>query len=694
MSEAPVLARANKTATVVVLVVFLQLIVIAVLGMASISSDRREGEREARDRADADAVAVAEGAVRRMRTELEEVLREAAAVTTPEELRQLQARGDGKCVDLVYELDTSPATAGTFYWLTGVQRLWLPTRVSEDQEAKAIWRRDDVAKLKAELEKAQSGLPPDHLEAIRVLRSLLAGQALRKDPESIPAGFPDGLAWAAVLVEHARLALDEGKTPVAPTLREILLLAREVEAINRGRFATDETDAFHYMHKIQENVDSVIACEVDATALMEMVGELRRARILLDSLRPGLEEAGREYVETEATAGAPVPLLVLEARGETFAVQRSERLPDRLILVRILAEEARSIAAARVDQEALERQGVRLEVLLAGGALVGRPLWVRELTSEGTFELPLRAALYRDRPPPLPSGGPSEAFYLGIIALAALGLAVGAAVLVRMWRREVRLARLKADFVSNLSHELKTPLTSIALFTEMLQEGKLETEEEKAEGLAVLAQESQRLQRIVARMIDVARREARGTPYDLVPGDLTQPLREAALRFRRIVTEPGLELVVKIPSEPLPVRLDPAAVDDAVTNLLSNAWKYKRGDRARIELAVTRRRRHAEITVADDGIGIPNNERKRVFEMFYRAQNFLTRSVAGTGLGLALVRTIVRAHRGRIRVETGPGGVGTTFHIRLPLTRLPLPATVPTADGSLAAVTTKAPSAP
>jgi signal transduction histidine kinase len=228
----------------------------------------------------------------------------------------------------------------------------------------------------------------------------------------------------------------------------------------------------------------------------------------------------------------------------------------------------------------------------------------------------------------------------------------------------------------------------------MLQEGKLETEEERAEGLAVLAQESQRLQRIVTRMIDVARREAQGTPYDLIPGDLTLPLREAALRFRRIVTEPGLELVAHIPPDPLPVRLDAAAVDDAVTNLLFNAWKYKRGDRARIELSVRRRRGKAEITVSDDGIGIPRSERKRVFEMFYRAENFLTRNVAGTGLGLALVRTIVRAHRGRIRVETGPGGVGTTFHIRLPLTRLPLPATAPPADGVPAALSTKAPSAP
>jgi signal transduction histidine kinase len=183
-------------------------------------------------------------------------------------------------------------------------------------------------------------------------------------------------------------------------------------------------------------------------------------------------------------------------------------------------------------------------------------------------------------------------------------------------------------------------------------------------------------------MLDVARREVRGTPYDLAPGDLNAPVREAALRFRRIVTEPGLDLVVSLSPEPLPVLMDPAAVDDAVTNLLSNAWKYKRGDRARIEVRSRRRGGKAEITVQDDGIGIPRHERKRVFEMFYRAENFLTRTVAGTGLGLALVRTIVRAHRGRIRLEPGQDGVGSLFRVRLPLARrgaVALPAAPPTA---------------
>jgi two-component system, OmpR family, phosphate regulon sensor histidine kinase PhoR len=259
---------------------------------------------------------------------------------------------------------------------------------------------------------------------------------------------------------------------------------------------------------------------------------------------------------------------------------------------------------------------------------------------------------------------------------------------VRLLTREVRLAQLKADFVSNLSHELKTPLTSIQIFTELLQDGQLTSEADRQEGLGVLAQESDRLQRIVKRMLDVARREARGVSYELQPGDLRTPVREAVERFRRIVTEPGLDLGLEMPDAPLPMRLDSAAVDDVVTNLVSNAWKYRRGDGARIRVRLVRQGRRAELTVADDGVGIPPAERRRVFEMFYRAEAYLTRSVAGTGLGLSLVRTIVRAHGGSIRCEEGEGGVGTRFRIRFPLPRRALE--IPHAESAPTTRTTEA----
>lgn len=684
MNEAPSLVRSSKTATVVVLVVFLQLIVIAVLGLGAISRDRREGARDAQARADADAVAAAESNIRRVQSEMGEVLKEAVAAATPDELRLLQARAAGRLVDLVYVLETN----GTVRWLGEDHRLWIPPAVIAALETREVQAEADAAQVEEQF--LQASKANAHAQALGHLRFLLTSQALRVSP----TGYPNAVGWAAALIDHAMAAIEEDPGSVA--LRPLLLTALEIEAINRGRPELAPDIGPGMLALVLERVEAAVACEVDRDALLEMIGGFRRARDHLDRLRPALEEAARRYVAGESEPGSAGLVRVLQASGEVFAVARSERAPDLYVrLVRVLTEEARALCNARVDVEGLARQGLRLEFQRMGSAGSGQPLWTQDLAREEVLELPLRAALYRDRPLPLPAGGPTETFYLVIIGLAALGLVVGAVVLVRMWRREVRLARLKADFVSNLSHELKTPLTSIQLFTEMLQEGKLSSEEEKAEGLAVLAQESQRLQRIVARMIDVARREARGTPYDLAPGDLNQPLREAALRFRRIVTEPGLDLEVQLAHEPLPVLMDRAAMDDAVTNLLSNAWKYKRGDRARIEVRARRRGRKAEVLVTDDGIGIPREERKRVFQMFYRAENYLTRSVAGTGLGLALVRTIVRAHHGRIRIEPGPGGVGTTFRIRLPLTRKPLAPPPPEASlSSAAAPPEREPSAP
>jgi signal transduction histidine kinase len=264
--------------------------------------------------------------------------------------------------------------------------------------------------------------------------------------------------------------------------------------------------------------------------------------------------------------------------------------------------------------------------------------------------------------------GPRETFYWTILALAALGVTTAGFVLVRVLRKEVHLARLKTDFVSNLSHELKTPLTSISMFVELLKDGRM-TGEERAEALGVVGDESDRLQRIVTRMIDVARREDASTGYDLRPADVNAPVRAACDRFRRLEKSPGLRLEASLASDLPLVALDVSAIDDVVTNLLANAWKYRKGDAATIR--VTTRlggRRKVDLLVSDDGIGIPRRERRRIFEMFYRAENYLTRSVPGTGLGLALVRTIVRVHRGKIRVDGVPGA-GTTFRLRFPASK-------------------------
>jgi two-component system phosphate regulon sensor histidine kinase PhoR len=286
------------------------------------------------------------------------------------------------------------------------------------------------------------------------------------------------------------------------------------------------------------------------------------------------------------------------------------------------------------------------------------------------FELPdfapgFDVAVAQVAAPAGPSSGPRETFYWFILGCATLGLSTAGVVLFRVLRREVHLARLKADFVSNLSHELKTPLTSISMFVEMFREGRLEDGPDLREAMDVIAQEADRLKRIVGRMIDVARRESASTGYARVLCDLNAPVRSACERFRRLERDAGLTLEVDLAPDLPGVRLDAEAIEDAVGNLLSNAWKYRRGDEARVRVTTRAVRGAVELAVADDGIGIPRSERRRIFDMFYRAENYLARAVPGTGLGLALVRTIVRVHHGKIRVEGAPGE-GTTFRLRFP----------------------------
>jgi two-component system phosphate regulon sensor histidine kinase PhoR len=655
MSDVPGLPRGSKTAAVVVLVVFLQLLVVAVLGLGAITRDRREGERQALEKAEAEDKEKLGKTLVRVLAEVRRTLGEAAAATDAEALRGLRARDREGLVRGAYVVDARRVV----HTVDGHRRLHVPPEAAERM---AQEERAESERFQELSEQRRGRLPASTLPPLLALA--------REFPFSTDRGYPAGVGFAIELVENASTAVGAGDAGAVQALPAALLQALETGAINRGRPELAEWRGL--LDKLEAQVDDAVegAPADQQERLRTIVSEFRAARDGLLAFLPSVREATDRAWGTGPTrlAVEDRPRLVWLPAGELVGV--APRGADRLVVVRLDAEAARRLLEEQVAADGYAPEGLRVVVLRPDETAAGKPVHERDLLRESP-PLPFRAVLYRDRPPPMAAAGPAETFYWLLIGLAALGLGIGGWVLSRLLTRETRLARLKADFVSNLSHELKTPLTSISLFTEMLQDGKLGSAEEQQEGFAVLAQESQRLQRIVGRMIEVARREAQGTPYDLRRGDLNAPVLEAATRFRRIVTEPGMDLSVTLAPEPLPIRMDPTAVDDAVTNLLSNGWKYRRGERARIAVRTARRGRRVEVTVDDDGIGIPRRERRRVLQMFYRAEAYLTQPVAGTGLGLALVRTIVRAHRGRVRIETGEGGVGTRVRLSFPRDRRP-----------------------
>jgi len=259
-----------------------------------------------------------------------------------------------------------------------------------------------------------------------------------------------------------------------------------------------------------------------------------------------------------------------------------------------------------------------------------------------------------------------ERFYWWIIGFSVVGILAGALFTARVVRREMRLAKLKSGFVSNVSHALKTPLTSIRMFCDMLISGKVRDEAEQRECLEVIHNETGRLGQLIQQVLDFGRLEARRRAFTWVRGSLGPLVAREAERFRRAVGLPRERLAVEIAVNLPDAVFDADGMREVVSNLLSNAYKYSPPHDRRIRLTLGPRRGRIVLVVGDNGPGVPPRERRRIFDQFYRADDLLTRGVEGTGLGLAIVRGIVRAHGGRIVVDDAPEG-GARFAVVLPV---------------------------
>jgi two-component system phosphate regulon sensor histidine kinase PhoR len=254
---------------------------------------------------------------------------------------------------------------------------------------------------------------------------------------------------------------------------------------------------------------------------------------------------------------------------------------------------------------------------------------------------------------------------MGILVLTFSGtLATGVILVWVFLRRERNLSELQADFVSKVSHELRTPLTSIRMFTETLtlRRGDKAIEDRCIEALT---KESGRLQALIDRLLDWGRMESGRRIYDLEPHDVRAIVGEAIATFEPTRERRLLDLVEAVP-EGLPrILCDRSALVDALVNLLSNAYKYG-GTPRRIEVSARVDGRGVGITVRDNGVGIARKEHKRIFEKFYRVDDLLARRTEGSGLGLAIVRHVMRAHHGRILVDSERGR-GSAFTLVLPI---------------------------
>lgn len=258
---------------------------------------------------------------------------------------------------------------------------------------------------------------------------------------------------------------------------------------------------------------------------------------------------------------------------------------------------------------------------------------------------------------------------MGILVMALSATVATGVILVWVFvRREANLSRLQADFVSKVSHELRTPLTSIRLFTETLalRRGDVEAEDKCIEALA---REGSRLSELIDRLLDWGRMESGHREFVMKRVEVAGIVEAALSVFDNIRLRRQVELKVEVPKDLPAIDADRGAMVDVLLNLLTNAYKYG-GDPVSIEVRVEARPKEVRLSVKDNGPGIEPVEHQRIFQKFYRVDDRLSREREGSGLGLAIVKHVMKAHHGRVELESAPGE-GSTFTLVVPVAAPP-----------------------
>ena len=359
---------------------------------------------------------------------------------------------------------------------------------------------------------------------------------------------------------------------------------------------------------------------------------------------------------------------------------------DRVVLAAVLQSATRGpvLAALTRNEEALRRDvlaktlgGLEGKSVLAILDAAGRPVYVsqpldraqRILTVPFGEVLPAwRVALYH------PEGlSPREAvrrqttLFTVAFALLLVVIVLGLGATYRVVRRESEMARLKSDFVANVSHDLKTPLSLVRMFAETLELGRVTDEAVRREYYGVITRESERLTRLINNVLDFSRIESGRQRYALRPTPLEPVIHETLEAFRYPLAQQGFKVETQVAPDLPDVPMDTGAIGQALANLVDNAIKYS-GEGRRVRVVARRDGDGVRIEVADDGIGIPPAEIGRIFEKFYRIGRSETQGRRGSGLGLALVKHVVEAHGGRVSVVSRPGE-GSCFALHLPAAR-------------------------
>ncbi len=513
----------------------------------------------------------------------------------------------------------------------------------------------------------------------RQLDSAKAVEALRE-----PARSPDPQIRAAALVRMARNYRKLGRWD------EALAAYGELATVKAAQIEMlpPELIALQARLRVFEQADRVEAARQEATLLQEGLRERRwlltrgayefyageAQRIL------GPAEKPPDAVESLALASA-ADALYQEWRGDLPAagnrILRESNQP--LLAVWRQANDSMTLLLlgpqwlkAQLDESrgsSFAKQGIAIILTDAEGRPVlgrqeaGSPRQTVRLASETQLPWNVHAVTVDPDTVLAPTRTRSRILVAALGLISALILA-GAYLVGRAVTREMAVSRLQSEFVSSVSHEFRTPLSSLCLLSDLLASGRVAGDADRNEYYGVLVRESRRLRRLVEGLLNFGRMEAGAMQYRFETIDPAELVRELSNEFQHEVEASGYQIEVTAANDTPLVNADRTALGSAVWNLLDNAVKYSPECR-HVWVDVLKEDGRASIRVRDGGLGIPAAEQKRIFEKFTRGEAARQGGIEGTGVGLAMVHRIMAAHGGEVRLESEPGR-GSTFTLLLP----------------------------
>jgi signal transduction histidine kinase len=329
-----------------------------------------------------------------------------------------------------------------------------------------------------------------------------------------------------------------------------------------------------------------------------------------------------------------------------------------------------------VLQELVEKQQLSENTNIVISDLAGRSILGNKIESTESASVteffddnfpPWKIEFFRGETSGLSGIDIKKSFYFWTIVVLLIVLTFGAALIMRTIAHEMDVLKIKSDFVSSVSHEFKTPLTSIRTLIERLQDGKVKDNTKMKQYFSVIAQDTDKLTRMVGNILDFSKIEEGKKEYDFTETDVAQLVSNQVQEFQKdeLLKDFSIQAFIQEGIPQMPV--DREALSQVLNNLLDNAMKFS-PDKKEIEVHLRKDRENMILEVKDNGIGIPPEEWDKIFDKFYQGKNALEQTVKGTGLGLTLVKHTVEAHGGRISVKSKVGE-GSTFSLIFPIER-------------------------